>query len=115
MVPVLLRFIRAEREGDWRPHLASKAEMTPYFFSMDCSNYSRRLPVYLADMHLLEDTAPEVHQEFMHGNHAVSRSCQLFSQIWTDMALEQTVNHDTGTKGGIAGISQKAGPWRGGF
>ena len=65
MVLVLLRFIRAEREGDWRLHLASTAEMTPYFFSMDRTNYSRWLPVYIADMHLLEDTAPEVHQEFM--------------------------------------------------
>ena len=109
MVLVLLRFIRAEREGDWRLHLASTAEMTPYFFSMDRTNYSRWLPVYIADMHLLEDTAPEVHQEFMQGNHAVSRSCQPFSQIWTDMALEQTVNLDSKTKGGIVGISQKPG------
>ena len=107
MVLVLLRFIRAEREGDWRLHLASTAEMTPYFFSMDRTNYSRWLPVYIADMHLLEDTAPEVHQEFMQGNHAVSRSYQPFSHIWTDMPLEQTVNLDSKTKGGIVGISQK--------
>ena len=109
MVLVLLRFIRAEREGDWRLHLASTAEMTPYFFSMDRTNYSRWLPVYIADMHLLEDTAPEVHQEFMQGNHAVSRSCQPFSQICTDMALEQTVNLDSKTKGGIVGILKKPG------
>ena len=65
MVLVLLRFIKAEHERDWRLHLALTAEMTPYFFSMDRTNYSRWLPVYIADMHLLEDTAPEVHQEFM--------------------------------------------------
>ena len=100
--------VRAERQLDWRLHLASTAEMAPYFFSMDRTNYSRWLPVYIADMHLLEDTAPEVHQEFMQGNHAVSRSCQPFSQIWTDMALEQTVNVDSKTKGDMVGISQKA-------
>ena len=109
MVLVLLRFIRAQCKGDWRLHLATTAEMTPYVFSMDRTNYSCWLPVYLADMHLPEDTAPEVHQEFTQGNHAVSRSCQPFSQIWTDMALEQTVDLDSKTKGGIVGISQKAG------
>ena len=109
MVLVLLRFISAECKGDWRLHLATTAEMAPYVFSMDRTNYSCWLPVYLADMHLPEDTAPEVHQEFTQGNHAVSRSCQPFSQIWTDMALEQTVNLDSKTKGGIVGISQKAG------
>ena len=105
---MLLRFIRAERKGDWRLHLASTAEMTPYF-SMDPTNYSPWLPAYIADMHLLEDTAPEVHQDFMQGNHAVSRSCQPFSQICTDMALEQTVNLDSKTKGGIVGILKKPG------
>ena len=64
MVLVLLRFIRAECKGDWRLHLATTAEMTPYVFSMDRTNYSCWLPVYLADLHLPEDTAPEVHQEF---------------------------------------------------
>ena len=107
MVLVLLRFIRADRKGDWRLHRASTAEMTLYFFSIDCTNYSRWLPVYFANMHLLEDTAREVHQEFMQGNHAVSRSCQPFSQIWTDMALEQTVYLDSKTKGVIVGILQK--------
>ena len=51
IVQVLLRFIRAERQGSWMLHLMSTAEMVPHFFSMDRQNYSRWLPVYLADMH----------------------------------------------------------------
>ena len=109
MVLLLLRFIKAEREGNWKKHLQATADMLPHFFSMDKTNYSRWLPVYLADMSLLEETAPEVHQEFLNGNHAVSRSSQPFSQIWTDMALEQSVNLDSKSKGGIVEISQKEG------
>lgn len=60
-------------------------------------------------MQLLEKTAPGVHDEFITGNHAVSRSSQPFNQIWTDMAHEQSVNRDSKIKGGIVGISQKAG------
>ena len=94
MVLILLRFIRAERDGNWPLHLAATADMVPHFFSMDRTNYSRWLPVYLADMQKLHETAPEVYQEFMQGNHPVSRSGQPFSQVWTDMALEQSINLD---------------------
>ena len=41
IVLLLLRFIRAEREGSWKLHLKAVAEMVPYFFSMDRINYSR--------------------------------------------------------------------------
>ena len=50
---VLLQFIRAERDGNWSLHLAATADMTPHFYSMDHTNYSRWLPVYVADMHNL--------------------------------------------------------------
>ena len=59
MVLLLLRFIKAEREGNWEKHLQATADMLPHFFSMDKTNYSRWLPVYLADTSLLEETAPE--------------------------------------------------------
>ena len=41
IVLLLLRFIRAEKEGSWKLHLKAVAEMVPYFFSMDRINYSR--------------------------------------------------------------------------
>ena len=40
-VLLLLRFIRAEREGSWELHLNAVTEMLPYFFAMDRINYSR--------------------------------------------------------------------------
>ena len=45
----------------------------------------------------------------MNGNHPVSHSTQPFSQVWTDMALEQSVNLDSKKQGGIVGITQKSG------
>ena len=64
MVELLLTFIRAEREGNWSLHLAATKEMTPHFFSMDRVNYSKWLPIYLADMDQVPITAPEVQEEF---------------------------------------------------
>ena len=34
-------------------------------------------------------------EETMNDNHAVSRSKQAFAQVWTDMALEQSINLDS--------------------
>ena len=68
-----------------------------------CCFFHRWLPVYtcIADMSLLPTQVPEVHEEFEKGNHAVSRSEQPFSQVWTGMALEKTVNLDSKTRGWI--------------
>lgn len=109
MVKLLLQFVKAERTGDWKLHLSSVAAMIPYFFAMDRPNYARWLPVYIMDMRQMETKHPEVHQEFLKGNHAVSRSSKPFAQVWSDMALEQTINADSKSKGGIKGISQNPG------
>ena len=41
MVGLLLRFLRAQRTGDWRLHLESFREMLPWFFIHDHQNYAR--------------------------------------------------------------------------
>lgn len=107
MVLILLQFIKAERTGNWSLHLSSTAAMIPHFFSMDRLNYARWLPVYLADMQKLEDKHPKVYQEFAAGTHSISRSRQPFAQVWADMALEQSVNLDSKSKGGIVGFSRR--------
>ena len=108
MILLLLEFIRAEREGDWELHLKVTTKMIPYFFAMDRMNYSRWLPVYIMDMRNLQEKALDVYNEFLRGNHTVSRSTsQSFNQVWTDMALEQSINLDSKTKGGIIGITQR--------
>ena len=109
MVQLMLQFIRAERSGNWHLHLVTTAAITPHFFSMDRPNYSRWLPVYLADMNTLEERHPTVYIEFISGNHAIKRTTNPFSQVSTDMGLEQTINRDSKTAGGIIGISQKSG------
>ena len=106
MVSLLLQFIKAERTGNWNLHLASVAAMIPHFFAMDRQNYARYLPVYLADVRQLETKHPTVHKEFLSGNHSISRSGHAYSQVSTDMALEQSINADSKSMGGVIGISQ---------
>ena len=106
MVTTLLQFLKADRTGNWKLHLSSTAAVLPQFFAMDRQNYARYLPVYLADMQKLELTHPDVYKEFAERNHSISRAGQPFSQVSTDMALEQSINADSKSSGGVIGISQ---------
>jgi len=109
MVKLLLQFVKAERTGNWELHLSSVSAMVPHSFMMDRPNYARWLPVYIMDIRQLATKHPQVHQEFVNGYHAVSRSGKPFAQVWTDMALEQTIKADSKSKGGTIGISQNPG------
>ena len=108
MVHIMLNFIRVERIRDWELHLEAVTHMLPYFFAYDRTNYSRWTSVYLIDMRKLKYTAPEVYQEFHSGNHPVKRSNNsTFNHVWTDMGLEQSLNRDSKTSGGIVWIHSK--------
>ena len=99
MVLVLLQFIKAERTGNWKLPLSATAAMIPHFYSMDRVNYARWLPVFGHEHAGINH--PDVYREFIPGNHGVNNSNQPFAQIWTDMALEQSINLDSKSKGGI--------------
>ena len=55
--PVLLMmaYVRAEREGDWLPHIYCVKTMMPYFFAAGHQNYARSGLVYLRSMENLPD------------------------------------------------------------
>ena len=64
---------------------------------------------YIADVDQLYETHTAVHEEFMSGNLSIRRSTQPFAQVWSDMALEQSINIDRKTTGGIIGINKSPG------
>lgn len=105
LVSILLRFTRALREGDWKLFLSSFAEMLPWFAVFDHVNYTRWGVIFLADMHLLPQTAPEVHKAFENGDFVTKESKNKFNQIPDDQALEH-VNKAGKVAGGLVGITR---------
>ena len=106
---LLLNFIRSTRIADWRMHLQCIRKMIPWLFAYDRVNYSRYLSLYWCEMTVLPRTHPDVHEVFLDGEFCVQRSNSVFSQIHVDQSIEQTVNRDSKTKGGIIGFSRKPG------
>ena len=108
MVPLLLTFIRATREGNWSLHLECIREMLPWYFAYDHLNYARYLPVYLLHMIQLPETHPEAQMMLENGDFGVQRTTEHgFAQLPIDQTIEQTLNRSTKTKGGIVGFSLK--------
>ena len=108
IVCLLLKFIRATREGNWSLHLSCIRDMLPWV--NDRINCSRYLPMYWCQMKTLSKTHPQA-QHYRHaGEFAVQRSQDVsFSQVAVDHTIEQTMNKDTKTKRGIIGFSLNKG------
>ena len=63
--------------------MSTAAGMAPYVIAMDRSSYSRWIPIYLANMNLLEELHPDVHRYTVNSRSGIIRlvlvRCEL---IW---------------------------------
>lgn len=74
-----MKFVRAEREGDFPLHLKVVEEMLPYFFSAGHVNYARYGVHYL---HQMKSLPAEVHQRFEKGEHTIHLKAGIWNGIW---------------------------------
>jgi len=111
MVEIMLRLLRASREGNWMLHIASIRKMIPWCFAYDKLNYARFLSYYYyVQMSQLHIEHPEVYTYFMNGGFSIQiGSKNPFGRIPVDQTIEETVNKDTQTPGGIKGFSLNPG------
>ena len=110
MVTCLLSFIRATRESDWSAHIVSFRRLLPWFFAYDHANYARYGTLYYAEMTKLEETHTEVFEALTERGYFTfqSRHHSPFSSIACDQAIEQTVNRDSKSQGGLIGFTRKS-------
>jgi len=101
MVDLLLVFLAAERDSNWKVHQEATRDMIYYDRAFDHYKYFA-WGIYYFDMISLPEKHPDIYEAFINGCHRVSRSKKdsKFNCVSTDMALEQSMNRDTKTKGG---------------
>ena len=108
MIEVLLRLIRATREGNWSMRLSSLREIVPWCFAYDNINYARYLSAYLSEMSHLPEEHPDAFKYLSSGGLSVQLSnSNPFGRVPVDQTCEETVNKDTQTSGGTKGFSLK--------
>ena len=71
VVWLLLRYIRSNREANWKLYLQCLIEMTPYFFAHGRINYARYMPAYFIEMLTFHITHPDAHQSQLNGEFSV--------------------------------------------
>ncbi|KAL7286444.1 hypothetical protein TKK_0019392 [Trichogramma kaykai] len=101
MVTVMLQYIEAERLGDWALHLRSVKAMLPIFHAAGHFAYAKSAQIYLQDMAALEYEMKDCEDEFKkftkEGYFTIRRSDKAWSEVWSDMVIEQTLNRFFGT------------------
>lgn len=107
LINLMFDLIRADRTGDWQLHLRTTRKLIPVFLIFDRINYAKWCALYLEDMLMLEQRAPEVYEQFMRGRFTVKRSFAPFTSVATDQALEKTINRSSKSTAGIIGITRK--------
>jgi len=89
MVTEMPTFIRAVRTGYWELHLQTLAEFSRYVFAHDMMNYARMIPIYLAEMESLNESDPDIVEEFQQGHWLVNKNSDTsFCALGADHALE---------------------------
>ena len=103
-VLMIFTYIRATRNGQWTLHLHAAEGLCKYFFAHDKLKYARMVPLYLAEMHSLEESDPDIWMEFNTGNFVVNKSSIPFCAIGADHGVEH-VNRWMKVMGGLVGIT----------
>ena len=105
LIKAILDIIFATRSGQWEPFLESIRDAAAWAFAYDRYNYSRYLPVFLSDMLNLETSHPSVYNAFIEGQFSVELSKNNpFGRNEADKTIENTINKDTKTPGGLTGM-----------
>ena len=97
-------FTQSTRNHNWLLHLSALDNICIDICSMDRIKYRRLLPVYIAEMHGLKYTVPQVWDAFKKGGFVVEKSHIPFTAIGVDHSGEQ-VNKILKINGGLVGIS----------
>ena len=90
-IECVLRFITAERTGNWLLHLDTLESMLPLFAATGHTNYARSARVYLHQMRQLSETHPWLESQFASGLNSVQRSDRFWAGLSTDLVIEQTL------------------------
>ncbi|KAJ8870732.1 hypothetical protein PR048_027031 [Dryococelus australis] len=101
--PVLGRFIRAERSGDWELHLQCVRSMLPYLHAAGHIHYAKSAHLYVQQMKELPSRMPphEYNKFTSEGFFTVQRKNEIWGGVWTDLSIEQDLKRALKTKGGL--------------
>lgn len=99
--------LRSQKNANFDLYLEAVKQTLPFLKAGGRNNYAKYTPVYLLDMKNLENKCPEMYYHLKNGNFVVKRTnLKKFNCVASDMALEQTINKDCKSSGGVVGFTK---------
>ena len=98
---VLKRFIIAERTSNWSLHIDSTLRMLNLFSLSGHIKYANSGRIYIQQMQSLVEEYPCLYEKFVAGFHAVRRSNHHWSDLWSNLVIEQTLLGSIKINGGF--------------
>jgi len=100
-VELVKMFLFAERTGNWLMHVHAVSDMLGIFAATGHANYAKAARLYVQQMHSLQKTHPQLHNQFVNGYHTVRRSDRCWAGLSLDLVIEQTMMRAVKSKGGL--------------
>jgi len=85
---LLLSFVRSIRECNFTLYVQMLKEVSPWFFALDLTHYSRWLPVFIKTLEELPVRHPKVYEAFQKGHFTSRRTDCTFSAMSDDQLHE---------------------------
>ena len=102
---LVLLYVRSLRDANFLLYVAVLVALTPWFFALDHTHYSRWVPIHIRDMMTLHERHPDIATQFAQGGFVVRKTKRPFSAIAIDHAHEQN-NKVVKGDGGAVGLLQ---------
>ena len=100
----MLVLVCSLREGNFNTYSDGLNEISPWFFTLDHTNYARGIPVHLRDMMQSEEKHPDMAKAFADGKFTVQKTKHALSRITVDHAHEEN-NAVIKGEGRVVGIT----------
>ena len=100
MLDILFKFLKAERTGNFKLHIACLKAMLPFLAASGHNNYTKSIVVYLEDMDRLE-REDQVTFDALSKHHAVRRSDRFWGGLSLDYIIESVLMKSIKSTGGL--------------
>ena len=67
------------------------------------NNYAKTCRLYLQSAEVLKKDHPQIFEQFVIGNHTVRRTEMTWSELWTNLSVEQILMESLKGRGGVIG------------
>ena len=108
MLGVARELVEADRTASWQMHLNAISDCLPLYSAAGHPNYLKSPYLYLQKMSTLQSDNPVGFQKFGNGFHVIRRTDQCWTDLGSDLVIEQTSMRSLTNTGGGGGDKKVA-------